>query len=233
MRYLIEEADHVQDIQVLESMLYMGHLYNKVQGRLNTASGLYTDLDFTAERYQNTITNCLKAIQSGNEVTLEHKAFNREQSYEHQIIPYYVLERDKHWFLVAQRVKDQKWRTFGLDRIIGITITDKKAKKDDNISPKDLFGNLIGVSDMGNKTETVKLKFSLGQAKYERNYPIHHSFSEEVKDDHSIVTYNLVINYEFECKLKALGSRVEILEPQHLKDKIIADFKEALLKYEG
>ena len=231
--YYIGEADLVSDIPLLENLLYMGNLYKKAQGHLNVANGLYTELDASVSQYQQIITECLKAIHTGKVIEVQHRRFDREEPYNHSLIPYYVLERDKHWYLVAQRADNLEWRTFGLDRIIGpVVITDTPAEKQNPVPPKELFGNLLGVSLMGNESFLVKLKFSAAQANYERNYPWHHSFTElEANEDYSIISYQIIVNFEFECKIRSLGSAVEVVEPEWLRERTLQELNKSLMKY--
>lgn len=232
--YFIDPAQQADgDIKLLEGILYFGNLFKKAKGKFNHPNGLYLDLELSFTKYQARITECLEAIRSGKVIEITHQGFEYDAAVNQAIIPYFVIERDKHWYLVGRKEEGLAWRTFGLDRMVGVVSTSSRAaNKDETISENELFSNLLGVSLLGEAPSPIKLKFTAWQAKYQRNYPWHHSFEElERTDDYSIVGYNLVINFELKMKIKALGTAVKVLEPHWLMDEIREELKATLELY--
>jgi hypothetical protein len=104
--------------------------------------------------------------------------------------------------------------------------------------PKDIvaeewFSPLYGVRkypDM--KRERVVLKAYDRQVKYFRSLPLHHSQEEiETQEDFSIFTYYLAPDYDFRQDILSFGDKVEVLEPEDLRNNIIEIIKSLTHKY--
>ena len=76
------------------------------------------------------------------------------------------------------------------------------------------------------------LKVDKLMAKYFRALPLHHTQMEEVHDDYSIFTYNMLISsFELRNKILSYGPQVEVMQPPALRARIITDLEDAIKNY--
>ena len=144
--------------------------------------------------------------------------------------PFALKESKNRWYLIGFYENTQEYRTFGLDRINNVTLTDRTYKKSPSIAEiNDYFRDSFAMFT-DEKTEFVKLSFDIRDGNYIKSYPIHTSqqinFIE--KENRYEVTLNIKITLDFIMELLSRSWSVEVIEPLHLRKKIASIFQEAL-----
>ena len=116
-------------------------------------------------------------------------------------------------------------RIYALDRILEIRQTDKTFIFPKDFYPDEYFYNCYGIiRDDNYPPDTVLLKVFGTQREYFRSLPLHHSQEEvETNEDYSVFRYYLSPTYDFVQEIMSHGSKVEIVLPEHLKNRIKAD----------
>ena len=144
--------------------------------------------------------------------------------------PFALKESKNRWYLIGFYENTQEYRTFGLDRINNVTLTDRTYKKSPSIAEiNDYFRDSFAMFT-DEKTEFVKLSFDIRDGNYIKSYPIHTSqqinFIE--KENRYEVTLNIKITLDFIMELLSRSWSVEVIEPLHLRKKLASIFQEAL-----
>lgn len=174
----------------------------------------------------------LEAMRNSEKIRFSYAGFNRSRT-EPDILfsPYFLKRYKQRWYMLGRREKSGEIRTYALDRIKELRISDEKFKFPEGLLPDDYFGNIIGVTTSHAEVRDVILRASTTQAKYLRALPLHDSQREEVHDEYSIFTYRLKLNYELVHEIISFGDSVKVLAPVELRVMVIEALKAALNQY--
>ncbi len=140
----------------------------------------------------------------------------------------YCLKIDKQRWYVLLQVEGRGLHTYALDRISDLIITNDTFKMPSDFSAKDYFADSYGIwVNEAKQVEKVRIRAFGNQVNYLRTLPLHHSQYEIFTGiDSSIFEYCLKIDVEFTAELFKMGDRIEVLEPESLRD----DIRESLKK---
>lgn len=164
----------------------------------------------------------IQSIQEKIVLTMTYQKFNTNQSFSRIIHPYFLKEYRNRWYVVALDEKDQKIKTYGLDRIIKLAPSHHIYIENITLNKKDFFSSCVGISLVDQLPANVIVKFTPKQAYYLLTQSIHSSQNVISHDEDGLVlSLNLVINYEFIGILLSYGSDVQVIKPKYLADKIV------------
>jgi len=85
-------------------------------------------------------------IKHSSEIILKYKRFDGQTEKEYCFQPYLLREYLNRWYVIGLLSDTSEIRTFGLDRIVGLTGSGKRFKKDKNNDISLLFQNVIGIN---------------------------------------------------------------------------------------
>lgn len=175
----------------------------------------------------------LEAIRTQHKLSFTYLGFNRSRV-EHDILyrPYFLKRYKQRWYMIGFREKSKDIRTYALDRVKQMVISEETFLKPGDFDLDELFGNIIGVTTSHAPIRTVRLQVSPIQAKYFRALPLHRSQKEtEVCDSYSIFEYELKLNYELAHELLSFGDSVKVLDPPELRAMVVTQLQSALEQY--
>ena len=150
-----------------------------------------------------------------------------------EVEPYALKEFKSRWYLLAKDLKDEKTKTFGLDRIAELEIGKKRFEWPLDFNVNVLFRNSFGIiNPTDGKCEEVTLSFDAFQGKYIKSFPLHHT-QQVLEDnaDETIIKLSVNITYDFIMELLSYGDRVKIISPPSLKKSICENYAKALKQY--
>ncbi|MDE6273057.1 MAG: WYL domain-containing protein [Muribaculaceae bacterium] len=175
----------------------------------------------------------LEAINSSKMVNFTYAGFSRSRA-EKDIIfaPYFLKRYKQRWYMLGYRVKSKDIRTYALDRIQRMTITDKSFTMPPDEKSEHYFGHILGVTTSRAPVRRVVLRVTPTQAKYFRALPLHPSQEEEIHDEYSIFSFQLQLNYELVHEIMSLGDAVKVEEPRELRVMVTEALRAALSQYE-
>lgn len=178
------------------------------------------------------LPDILEAIRNSDKVRFTYAGFNRSRA-ETDILfsPYFLKRYKQRWYMLGYKEKSRDIRTYALDRIKELKITDDKFTLPEGAEASDWFGNIIGITTSKAPARIVRLRTSPTQAKYFRALPLHPSQAEEVHDDYSIFSYRLKLNYELVHEILGFGDAVKVLDPPELRVMVTEALKAALDQY--
>lgn len=133
--------------------------------------------------------------------------------------PYAILPYVRSWHLVAFCEKKKDIRTFKIDRIRKIKMTEAEYVIPEDFNIETYMGDTWGIMNTGSREkEKVVLKFDQTAGTWVCEEFWHKSQKcEELSDGSIIFTLEIVITPEFENWLLYYGRRVEVLKPLHLR----------------
>jgi predicted DNA-binding transcriptional regulator YafY len=172
------------------------------------------------------VDELIEAIKEKHVLQFHYQKFTSATPTVKTIHPYFLKEYRNRWYLIALDVKAQKIKTYGLDRIKSIKNTSNTYLPDISLNKSDFFKHCVGVNLMEHKIDEVELLFSSRQGHYLKSQKIHSS-QNIVNDDAKglLLSFRLIINYEFIGIILSYGSDVSVIKPESLANKIkeIAD----------
>lgn len=184
----------------------------------------------------NNMNYLIHSIKNRNEITFSHtKYWDEEQgTTQRKVQPLALKEARYRWYLIAKDLNDNRVKTFGLDRISNLEITNLKFVLPENFNPEETFRYSFGIINGDNKEpQKIILSFSFEQGKYIKSLPLHHSQKELINNEEEYrIELLLHTTYDFVMELMSIGTEVKILEPENLKKEMIKKLKATLKQYE-
>jgi hypothetical protein len=179
----------------------------------------------------------IEAMQKNMELRIDYQRYESEQE-EHlqtlHIQPYALKVFNRRWYLLGYIKEKNGLRIIALDRILDMKVFSTNFEMPEDFDAKKYFANVIGI--FVNKdlpVKKVKIRAYGIQAEYLRSTPLHKSQSE-VRSKHgefAEFTYRLCITPELVSQLLAMGDKVEVLEPQELREEMKVKIKNSLERY--
>jgi predicted DNA-binding transcriptional regulator YafY len=162
------------------------------------------------------------ALRMQRKVTFDYQAFHAHLPKRYQVDPLVLLEYNNRWYLAAWDEHDQRFKTFGLERMQKSQLTQLAVEQDRRAQflalKQDGLGVYIG-SDL--TVEQVVLHIDKSMAPYIRTLPIHRSQKIQAESkEHLTISMQIIINPELESVILSFGEYVEVLQPISLRNKI-------------
>lgn len=176
----------------------------------------------------------LRAIKNNRKITFTHENFETGKHRKYSLKPYLIKEYQNRWYLVGVISGINEFRTFGIDRINNLEISDKTFAPVKDFDAATLFNNTIGLTYSLNQLEEIILSFTPLQGKYIKTLPLHQSQEIVIEDENELqIKIKIIPNYEFVQRILMLGSNVKVLQPQWLVADVKWQLKESLKQYEN
>lgn len=177
--------------------------------------------------------NLLQAIRSNLVIQYQHLNYEKQTNKAYIAEPYLLKEFAGRWYLFAYIREKGAFRTFGLDRISKLTVTDTRFERESQLAETaSKFDNVFGLvyepeQNINAPIEEVRLRFSPLMINHLSALPLHKS--QQINE--GIVSLHIIINPEIENKILSYGEHVEVLSPQSLREKMKLRLSETLKRY--
>ena len=232
-RYLIDAAEsavdkraateYLIDTFTVKSLLTLGE--ERLSGRVSVEE---------IPSGQKYLTTIMEAMLENAVLTIEYRKYLSPETDIRTIRPYALKEFQKRWYTVAYSESAGDLRTFALDRIAGLKRTGATFKMPAGFNVEKLFEPSFGIYlPEGEKPVLVKIRTTLREAAYLEDLPLHPSQMLLSKDSRSCTfAMTLIPNPGFIMELCGRGDRLEVLEPESLRNAVREELKKALSQYE-
>lgn len=160
----------------------------------------------------------LQAIKNKKISSITHHKFWEQESYTKNIEPLALKEAQNRWYVVAKDEGKPNIKTYGLDRISFVEMTNKSFIYPKDFDVKEYFKPYFGIMSGNNHGEPpiVILSFHPNQKPYLETMPLHHSQSILVDND---IEYRIQLKvfptYDFIKEINSYGKDVKIIEPRN------------------
>ena len=166
---------------------------------------------------------------------VEYRSFKASKAQEFICYPYLLKEYRNRWFLITRNKRTPQLLTLALDRIISLQeLPKEKFIAWEGIPFDEYYDNLIGVTKSEkDPVHKVVLQIDAKHAPYVLTKPLHHS-QEILKEDEqaTIVSIDVVLNFELEREILGFGEHMKVLSPKSLAKKIALRLAQAAQAYE-
>ncbi|HPD96603.1 MAG: WYL domain-containing protein [Bacteroidales bacterium] len=174
------------------------------------------------------IYGILYAIKNNFVLKFNYHKFYENFSTSREVSPYSLKEYKGRWYVLSKDFKDEKIKSFALDRMKNFEVTKRKFAFPSDFNPNNFFENCFGIIKPDNaKPSEIILSFDPFQGKYIKSYPLHESQKTLLDNEEelriSIYTYE---THDLVMELLSFGAEVQVLQPQSLINKISEVVKE-------
>ena len=181
----------------------------------------------------------IEAMQNNLELKIDYQRYENEQKEEHlqtfHIQPYALKVYNRRWYLLGYLKEHEGLRNIALDRIIDLKVLKTNFDMPADFDARSYYANVVGIFVNDDLPVTkVKIRAYDVQAEYLRSTPLHKSQSE-VRSKHgefAEFSYRLCVTPELVSQLLAMGEKIEVLEPEGLREKVKNSLRKSLVRYE-
>ncbi len=146
--------------------------------------------------------------------------------------PHFLKNSQHRWYLIGYD-KDDKLKSFGVDRISGLSVChDEKFKRNESIDIPALFRESYGIwNSLEDPVEEIILKYDSVDGAFVKSLPLHHTQEVlEETDDSITFRMNLRITNDFVMALLSRARSVEVISPLSLRERVRDTFRKAFLR---
>jgi predicted DNA-binding transcriptional regulator YafY len=174
------------------------------------------------------LATIIQAIKEQQTLRVYYQPFYEDKPYFNEIHPYLLKEYKSRWYLIGLNDFKGQVRTYSLDRIRDIQISEVPYKKP-TFNARTYFMNSIGVISPEGEPPKIRIAVQKTQAQYMITQPWHESQNiEEESEDEVIFSFKVHPTYEFLSLLLSFGKDVKVLEPASLKKRIREELEEMI-----
>ncbi|TRW23903.1 YafY family transcriptional regulator [Flavobacterium zepuense] len=168
---------------------------------------------------QNILDILLKAIADKKVVKMVYKAFGNDDSSERLLEPIGVFHEYENWYTIAYCHLRNAYRQFRIDRVVNIQLTD--IPQEERASLKE-FQELKEQEKKSFNVKKVVLRVSKSITMYLEEHRHYHGFvSEKNMGDKVEMTFlTQFTDPGMERWIMMFADKVEIIEPEELKDRV-------------
>lgn len=224
------DLDYLEKFQFYKSLFFRHILHKSITE--NSIQNQFISFGFdTLNKNIKFIEPILNAIIESKKIKIFYKKFQENNIKNYLVSPLFIKEYLNRWYVIGD-TEDIKKRVFALDRIENIEFLSSHFKNT-NANETKIFDHTIGVNFSG-KVENVVLWISEYKYPYFETLPIHKTQKLVEKTTNGfIISIEVCCNYELEQWILHYGNTIKVIEPKHLKERILLQLKESLKNYEN
>jgi len=202
---------------------------------LNLAQDLTPFIHLEKRRPQGTenLNGLLHAIKNRVHIKFTYQKFWEEELSERLVEPYALKEFKNRWYIMAKDSKDSNIKSFALDRLSNLEITNQKYQYPKDYSVEKSYRYCFGIiSPVGEEPQDIILSFDPFQGKYIKTLPLHETQQVLVDSDEEMkIKLKLCITYDLVMELLSFGDNMIVIEPKSLADQIQEAHEKAFRQY--
>ena len=183
---------------------------------------------------QQFLTPVIEAMRDNRSIEMSYQPFWNDCPIQILFDPYCLKIFKQRWYVIGRSDYHNAIRTYALDRIQKMQITETSFRMPKDFNPESRYENSFGiVKDDGVEPCTVKIKVFGQHRKYLQTLPLHDSQQEiEVNGDYSVFSYYIAPTADFKTELLSHGSEIEALAPEWLRSDMAATIRKMNQLYE-
>jgi len=202
---------------------------SEIAARIDSGLSLSTNNQNIIEFEQNNylkgldhITPIYNAILFKQVLQISYESFKRNGIQSFLIHPYFLKQYNNRWFVFGLNDLTNRLINLSLDRIVEVNPSSINYRPNESVDFSELFDDIVGISiDNSAKIQNIILEVSNVIMPYIETKPLHGSQKiQEKNEKHSIITLELIPNYELEALILSYGDNIQVVEPIQLRGKI-------------
>lgn len=202
---------------------------------LNLAQDLTPFIHLEKRRPQGTenLYGLLHAIKNKLQIKFTYQKFWEEELSQRFVEPYALKEFKNRWYIMAKDSKDNNIKSFALDRLTNLEITNLNYQYPDNYSIEQSYRYCFGIiSPNDEEPQDIILSFDPFQGKYIKTLPLHDTQQVLVDNDEEMkIKLKLCLTHDLVMELLSFGDNMKVIEPKSLADQIKQAHEKAYRQY--
>lgn len=202
---------------------------------LNIAQDLAPFVHLEKRKPQGTenLYGLLHAIKNNFQIKFEYQKFWEEESQQRLAEPYALKEFKSRWYIIAKDDKDATVKSFALDRLTHLEISNHKFDFPKNYNIEESYRYCFGIISPNEvEPQDILLSFDPYQGKYIKTLPLHESQQVIIDNEKELqVKLKLCVTHDLLMELLSYGDNVKVLQPKSLAEEIKLAHQKAFKQY--
>ena len=225
--YIEDEGDPNRNDRMLEAF--------DTYYALNLAEGLsgFIDLERIKPKGTDNLYGLIHAIKNKLRIKFDYEKYWDDVITHRLVEPYALKEFKNRWYLLGKATNEGYVKTFALDRMTELEITNVKFEVLPSFNMKEMFKYCYGIITPKDQVpEEVILSFDPEQGKYIKSLPLHETQEILVDNEEELqIKLKVYITHDFEMELLSYGNNVKVLQPNSLIEQMKAVYERGLKQY--
>ena len=177
----------------------------------------------------------IHAIKNKLKINFSYQKYWDDEMSERITDPYALKEFKNRWYVIAKDNKDDKIKSFALDRLTNLEISSRKFNRPNDYSVDDNYRYAFGIISPGKTLpQSIILSFDSLQGKYIKSLPLHESQMVLIDSEEELrISLKLHLTHDFVMELLSYGENLKVLAPKELIDEIISTLQLSLTQYQS
>jgi predicted DNA-binding transcriptional regulator YafY len=202
---------------------------------LNLAQDLTPFIHLEKRRPQGTenLYGLIHAIKNRFQIKFTYQKFWEEELSQRLAEPYGLKEFKNRWYIMAKGSKDNNIKSFALDRLTNLEITNQTFQYPKNYNIEQTYRYCFGIiSPNDEEPQDIILSFDPFQGKYIKTLPLHETQQILVdNDDEMKIKLKLCVTHDLVMELLSFGDNMKVIEPKFLAVQIKNAHERAYRQY--
>lgn len=175
----------------------------------------------------------IHAIKNRLIIKFSYQKFWEDEMTQRSAEPYALKEFKSRWYVMAKDQKDNRIKSFALDRLSNLEITNRSFIYPEEYNIVESYRYCFGIiSPTVEEPQEIILSFTPFQGKYIKTLPLHESQQVLVDNkDELQIRLKLCVTHDLFMELLSFGAEMKVLQPQQLVDEIRKAHKKAYKQY--
>ena len=216
--YYIANSDDIKNNAIYRYLLSAFHIQGLTELAIKHKDKVLLEEAPNGVEHLHTI---LEAIDYNWLVEFDYHSFNKKTTTHQKLIPCFLKTWEQRWYLIAEPLSRKTPAVYALERICNLHLVQENYTPSLHINPQTYFESCYGINHEDAKPMLIKIKVYGSQVDYIKSKPIHESQEEiEKGDGWSIFSYWLRPSYNFYQALLWHREKLEVLEPESVRNEI-------------
>lgn len=160
------------------------------------------------------LEDLISAIKNRNIISVYYQSYSLKDSKKYLLVPKSLKYWNYRWYLIALKLPDKEFRTFGIDRILRVSNRQSFQKSEYPDVPK----HIIGVSNYNLPSEEIEIQIDPYGGQMFQSLSYHPSQRvTKLENGNYKVTWQVAVNKELIELLCSLHQEFNIIKPESLK----------------
>jgi predicted DNA-binding transcriptional regulator YafY len=175
----------------------------------------------------------LHAIKNNFQIKFDYQKFWEEESHQRLVEPYALKEFKSRWYIIAKDNKDATVKSFALDRLTHLEISNRKFDFPKNYNIEESYRYCFGIiSPNDEEPQDILLSFDPYQGKYIKTLPLHETQQVIIDNENELqLKLKLCVTHDLLIELLSFGENVKVLQPKSLAEEIRLAHQKAFKQY--
>lgn len=212
---MIEAFDMFNSLNVAQDLKPFIHLENRKPQGTENLYGLF------------------HAIKNRLKIRFTYCKFWEDMPTQRTAEPYAMKEYKNRWYIMAKDMKDNRIKSFALDRLSELEITSESYQYPEDYSVEKNYRYCFGIiSPNEGKPQDIILSFNRFQGKYIKTLPLHDTQKVLVDNEAELqIQLKLHVTHDFIMELLSFGNNMKVIQPESLAATMRTEHEKAFLLY--